>query len=169
MGTRSGTVRRMLEGGRLLVPAYRRAYSWKRMRSVTVVTGLLCLAGMASRAYGAGTTMACAKSPYKIGDKATRHGPSGDQFYNRLRVTRIYVLRGKTDAKWCELGVPGSCGPEPQWYRETAGWLYKVQGKDGGNGRSYLWYSNGYEMDGPLGYVDTPLASAILPYAVRCE
>ncbi len=82
---------------------------------------------------------------------------------------RYYVVPGKTDAKWCELGAPGSCGAEPIWYGNTAGWLYKVRGDGEGNGRTYLWHSNGYEMDGSMDYVDSPLAEAIIAHAVLCK
>jgi hypothetical protein len=79
------------------------------------------------------------------------------------------MLPGKTDAKWCDLAAPGACGPEPAWYGITAGWLYEMQGKSVTAGRNYLWYTNGYEMDVPLGYVPGPLATAIISHAVRCK
>jgi hypothetical protein len=119
-------------------------------------------------AYADDVSKACAKSPYKTGDLATRYGPRGDDYYNTLRIVTIYLVPGKNDAAWCSLGAPGSCGPEPPWYQKTAGWLYKVRGKGYGNGRTFLWYANGYEMDGTLDYLDTPLATFVVSHSVRC-
>jgi len=115
-------------------------------------------------------TAACANSPYKVGDMAKRLGPPGDQFYNTLRITKVYMEPGKTDAEWCALGATGSCGPEPHWYAKTAGWLYEARGdRATGLPTSYLRLTNGYEMDGPMGFVATPLAREVIARSVRCE
>jgi hypothetical protein len=136
--------------------------------SCTSLIVFVLLASLAASSAVNGS-IACSKSPYHVGDKAARLGPPGDTFYNTLRITVIYVLPGTTDAKWCSLGGKGACGPEPRWYGETAGWLYKVRGSGDGNGRTFLWQSNGYEMDGPLDYVDSPLALSVLREAIRCN
>ena len=110
---------------------------------------------------------------------ATRYGPSGDDYYarpyahdyNTLHITKVYALPGKSDAKWCSLGVPGSCGPEPQWYRNTIGWLYEARSSEAElhDATYYLWYSNGYEMDEPLTYIQDPLAALVISHSVVCK
>lgn len=149
-------------------------YPWRWMNSRSPVEksalffAALCFLASATPTYANDISVACVKSPYQVGDLATRYGPRGDDYYNTLRILAIYLVPGKSDAAWCSLGAPGSCGPEPTWYSKTAGWLYKVHGKGEGNGRTYLWYTNGYEMDGTLDYVDTPLAAFIASHAIRC-
>jgi hypothetical protein len=132
---------------------------------VLAVAAFLVIIASSTNAKAAST--ACANHPFHVGSVLSWSGPEADQSYNGRRITKVYAIKGKTDARWCSLGAPGSCGAEPAWYAKTAGWLYETTGGRF-NGRNHLWAANGYELDGPLDYIDNALASALLEHAIRC-
>lgn len=133
--------------------------------AATVPVAALLLYCCPARADDA--ALACAASPYHVGDLLRRLGPNGDSYYNSLHVRKIYVLFGparKSDcraaASWCR------SHPEPAYAQRVAGWLYLTDVS--ANDYTYNWYSRGYEMDRPLEYVYGTLATVVLGIAHAC-
>jgi len=140
------------------------------MRSLSPLVSLCLALAMAACASATDTTTSCKRTPFHVSHQMYWPAGQNASWYNSLHIVRVYVVPGRTDARWCAFAIKGSCGPEPTWFRKTAGWLYETRiATNPREPASYLFAPNGYELDGQLSVVDVPLANVTIMHAIRCE